>query len=82
MIVDVRFPLRSGAAAGLLALALTAVQVAAQSIPDDFTNLEVLPEDISRRERPLLETEPSLRAPVFVPSARAIRCGLGPGRVL
>ena len=52
MIVDVRFPLRVGAAAALLALALTAVPVpvAAQGIPDDFTNLEVLPEDISRRE--------------------------------
>ncbi len=49
MIVDVRFQLRAGAVAGLLALALTSVPVAAQ-IPDEFTNLQVMSEDISRRE--------------------------------
>jgi hypothetical protein len=48
--VDVRFQLRAGAVVGLLALALTSVPVAAQGIPDEFTNLTVLPEDISRRE--------------------------------
>jgi hypothetical protein len=46
--VDVRFPLRAGAVAGLLALALTAVPVAAQGIPTEFTNLQMLPDDISR----------------------------------
>ncbi len=48
--VDVRFQLRAGAVAGLLVLALTPVPVAAQGIPDEFTNLELLPDDISRRE--------------------------------
>ena len=50
MIVDVRFQLHAGAVAGLLALAFMAVPAATQGIPDEFTNLEVLPDDISRRE--------------------------------
>ena len=50
MILDVRSPIRAGAVLGLLALALTTVPVAAQNIPDRFANLELLPDDISRRE--------------------------------
>ena len=49
MIVDVRMQLRLGAGMGLLVLGLTATPVAGQ-VPDDFSNLQVLPEDITRRE--------------------------------
>lgn len=49
VIVDVRYHLSSGALVALLAVSFMATPVAAQ-IPDEFTNLRVLPEDISRRE--------------------------------
>ncbi len=50
MIVAARSSKRLGLAAGLLALALAAVPVSSQGIPDDFSNLQVLPDDISRRQ--------------------------------
>jgi hypothetical protein len=50
MIVGVRNLMRLGVVAGLFVLVLTAAPVAAQGIPDEFTNLDVLPDDISRRE--------------------------------
>ena len=49
MIVDVRYHLTAGALVAFLAVAFMATPVAAQ-IPDEFTNLQVLSEDISRRE--------------------------------
>ena len=49
MIVNVKYHLSSGALVALLAVSFLAAPVAAQ-IPDEFANLQVLPEDISRRE--------------------------------
>ena len=50
VVADFRIPLRLRAGAGVVALMLAAVPAGAQGIPDSFTNLQLLPEDISRRE--------------------------------
>ena len=50
LIVVARSAVRLSLVAGLLAGVITAVPVAAQGIPDDFSNLQVLPDDISRRQ--------------------------------
>ena len=50
MIVVARFAVRLSLVAGLLVGAITVIPVAAQGIPDDFSNLQLLPDDISRRQ--------------------------------
>lgn len=50
LIIVARSAARVSPLVGLLLGAITAVPVAAQGIPDDFSNLQLLPDDISRRQ--------------------------------